>query len=734
MSAPLLVELLTEELPPKALQALGQAFAAGVRDGLAARELLAAGSGAGAPAMQVYASPRRLGVLLEAVQATAPERSFVQKLVPAGVGLDARGEPTPALCKKLEALGLPYDPARIASEPESGKEAPKAAAKEGAARARPDILVYRGVRSGITLAEGLQAALLESIERLPIPKVMSYQLADGRTTVQFVRPVRRLVALHGTQVVPVQALGLQAGRDTAGHRFHAPGDLAVDAAGNYETLLRERGKVLASFAVRRQSVVAQVKQAAARCGAHAVMPEALVDEVTALVEWPVVYESGFDADFLAVPQNCLILTMQQNQKYFALQDAAGKLRNRFLLVSNIETRDAAAIVAGNARVVRARLADAKFFFDQDRQHRLETRLGSAANVVYHRGLGTQEQRIDRLVHLARSIAAALPSGVAPDAAAVARAALLAKTDLGTLMVGEFPELQGEMGAIYARAQGEDEAVAVAIDEHYRPRYAGDAVPQSAAGACVALADKVEILCGLFGAGERASGDKDPYALRRNALGILRILEEKAMPLELQHLVALGFEAFDPARLPAGFQRCESEVEAFLYERLRGLLLEQGFAVREVDAVISLRPGRIDRIGARMAAVRAFMQLPESGNLAAANKRIGNLLRKSAPAAAAQLQEGAAPRFDGGLLLEPAEKQLAAAFEFVAPQVDAALAAGDDAGLLRALIPLKQPVDRFFDEVMVLVEDPRLRDNRLALLGMLQALMNRIADISLLAAG
>jgi glycyl-tRNA synthetase beta chain len=712
MSAALLVELVTEELPPRALQALGESFGATLHEVLARRELVAAD----VAQRTVYAAPRRLGVLLAAVRAVAPPRDFAQKLVPASVGLDAQGAPTAALRKKLDALGLAFEAAHIAREAEPGK---------------PEILVYRGRRPGLALAEALQEALLEAIARLPIPKVMSYQLEDGHTTVQFVRPAQRLVALHGQEVVPVRALGLTSGRDSAGHRFHAPGPLPIDSAAHYEALL-ERARVMPSFAARRARIVAQLQQAAGRLGAQVVMPEALVDEVTALVEWPVVYDSAFDAAFLAVPQSCLILTMQQNQKYFALHDAQGRLQNRFLLVSNIETADPAAIVGGNARVLRARLADAKFFFDQDRLHRLETRLAGAASVVYHGSLGSQADRIERLVQLAQAIAAALPAGAALPAPLVARAALLAKADLGTLMVGEFPELQGEMGAIYARAQGEEEAVALAIDEHYRPRFAGDGVPQSPLGACIALADKIETLAGLFGAGERPSGDRDPYALRRNALGLLRILGERALPLTLQQLVALGFAAFDPARLPGKFQPCPQEVETFLYERLRGMLLEQGYHAREVDAVLSLHPGRIDRIGARMAAVRAFMQLPEAENLAAANKRIANLLRKSAPAG-----EPAAPGMPAHVadrLFEPAEQALAAAYRRVLPEVDAALAAGDDSGLLRALTPLKQPVDRFFEEVLVLVEEPALRANRLALLGELRALMNRIADISLLAAG
>ncbi|HYB50650.1 MAG TPA: glycine--tRNA ligase subunit beta [Burkholderiaceae bacterium] len=706
-SEALLVELLTEELPPKALPGLGRAFAEAIHHALVERELAPSDP----QALRVFATPRRLGALVADVRAVAPGRSFEQRLVPASVGLDAHSEPTAALRKKLDALGLVYDPRCIVRESDG----------------RQQMLVYRGLRQGATLAEGLQAALQEAIERLPIPKVMNYQLADGRTTVQFARPVHGLLALHGSQIVPVHALGLQAGGQTTGHRFHAPGVLRIDRALSYEHQLFREGKVIASFSARRARIVEQLQAAAARLSACAVTPEALVDEVTALVEWPVVYESEFDAVFLEVPQNCLILTMQQNQRYFALQDEGGTLRNRFLLVSNIETPDPSAIIAGNARVVRARLADARFFFEQDRQHRLETRLGAAANVVYHHALGSQLQRVERLVVIARSIAAELPASHRVDQNVVARAALLAKADLSTAMVGEFPELQGEMGAIYARIEGEDEEVATAIGEHYRPRFSGDALPSSLVGACLALADKIESIAGLFGVGERPSGDRDPYALRRNALGILRILQERAIPLPLQRLIALALDAFPPADFPRGFKPSPEEIEQFLFERLRGTLLEQGYGAHEVDAVLSLRPGRLDRIGARMAAVRAFMQLPQAENLAAANKRIGNILKK-APVA------DASARLDVHLLIEPAERELAAAFDAVAPQVDAALTAGDDAGVLRALVPLKPPVDRFFDEVMVMVDEPKLQDNRLTLLRQLRALMNQIADISLLAAG
>ena len=707
MKAPLLVEIFTEELPPKALPALRDAFARTIRDGLVARQLADGGA-----RVDAFATPRRLAVRIADVAAVSPERQFQHKLVPAAIGLDATGNPTPALRKKLDALGLEYDAARI----------------ERVADGKQEILRYQGVAPGIPLADGLQAALEDAIARLPIPKVMHYQLDDGRTTVQFVRPAHRLVALHGDAVVPVQALGLQSGRETRGHRFLCAEPLCIGHADTYEKQLFEQGKVIASFEARRARMTVLIEAAAARAGAKPVMPAALVDEVTALVEWPAVYESGFEEAFLEVPQSCLILTMQQNQKYFALQDTQGRLRNRFLLVSNLETADPSAIVAGNARVVRARLADAKFFFDQDRLQPLDSRLAGAEHIVYHHRLGSQLQRIDRLTALARAIALALPEAQRPEEAAVARAAWLAKADLGTLMVGEFPELQGEMGRIYARQEGEREDVAQAIEEHYQPRFAGDAVPASTIGACVALADKLEALAGLFGAGERATGDRDPYALRRNALGVLRILTEKSLPLSLHGLVALAFDIFAASESQT-FSRCEDEVLDFLYDRLRGMLLEQGCSANETEAVLSLRPERIDRVPARMEAVRAFMQLPQAASLASANKRIGNILRKAEAA-----ESTATDILRDDLLQEPAERELAAAFHTVAPEVDRLLATGDDAGVLRALVPLKLPVDRFFDDVMVMVDEPALRANRLALLARLRTVMNRVADISQLAAG
>ena len=697
MAASLLVELNTEELPPKALKTLSEAFAAGIEKGLRARHFLAPDS-----ATTAFGAPRRLAVHVSAVAARSPDQPFRQKLVPVAVGLDAHGNATPALLKKLATLGANVDHRGLKRESDGKQE----------------VLVYEGTRSGADLVDGLQAALDEAIEKLPIPKVMSYQLGDGSTTVQFVRPAHRLVALHGAHVVAVAVLGLQAGRETFGHRFHSSGPLAIGDADRYAGQLEDEGKVIASFARRRARIEELVTAAAARLRAAPVMPDALLDEVAALVEWPVVYESGFEKEFLDVPQECLILTMQQNQKYFALKDGAGRLLNRFLLVSHLQTDDPSAIVAGNARVVRARLADAKFFFDQDRRRTLESRLPLLSSVIYHAKLGSQLERVERITGIAVEVAKAL--GV--DRTHVERAARLAKADLRTDMVGEFPELQGLMGRYYAQHDGEPADVAGAIEDHYRPRFADDALPSTAVGTCVALADKLETLVGLFGIGEKPTGDRDPFALRRHAIGVLRMLSEKQLPLSIGDLLAVAEQAFNGIKT---FKPNSAEVLAFLYERLRGLLREQGFSANEVESVVVQSPPRIDDVAERLAAVRAFMQLPEAESLAAANKRIGNILKKS---------EGAAARVDEALLFEPAEKSLADAFAEISPRAQRLFDAGDYTASLKALAPLKLPVDRFFDDVMVNVDDVKLRANRLALLARLRAQMNRVADLSLLAAG
>lgn len=692
MNASLLIELQTEELPPKALVTLSEAFAAGIERGLRSRHFLAPDA-----KLTAYGAARRLGVLITHVSAVSPAQAFKQKLVPVAVGIASDGSATPALAKKLAALGIEAQVAELKRESDGKTEQ----------------LVYEGVKPGVALSSGLQAALDEAIAGLPIPKVMSYQLADGQSTVQFVRPVQHLVVLHGTEVVPLSALGLAAGRTTRGHRFHSSAPIDIASADGYAEQLEREGRVIASFAARRARLVELVQAAAAKLGATPIMPPELVDEVNALTEWPAVYESGFEREFLEVPEQCLILTMQQNQKYFALRGADGRLVNTFLLVSHIEAADGgAAIRSGNARVVRARLADAKFFYDQDRRQTLESRIPGLAHVVYHNKLGSQLERVERVVN----IAVAIGRWLGVDETHVERAARLAKADLRTLMVGEFPELQGIMGEVYAQHDGEAADVALAIREHYQPRFAGDALPASRVSLAVALADKLETLAGLFGIGQVPTGDKDPYALRRHALGVLRMLIERDLPLSLPELVDMAFAAFGPAHGPA-----QSEVREFLFDRLVGYLRDAGYTPQEIDAVIALRPPRWGDIPRRLAAVRAFSQLPEAESLAAANKRIGNILKKAT--------EPVPSSYRPELLLEPAEQALAAALERVAPGAEVLAAGGQYEALLKSLAPLKLPVDAFFDEVMVNVDDAALRANRLALLARLHAAMNRVADLA-----
>jgi len=694
----LLVELFVEELPPKALKKLGEAFAGLLSDSLKAQGLAAADV-----AVTAFASPRRLGVHVTDVATKAADRAVQQKLMPVAVALDASGAPTPALLKKLAALG-------------AGPEAVPGLKR--APDGKAEALFLDSVVAGATLAEGLQKALDETLAKLPIPKVMTYQLADGWTDVKFVRPAHGLVALHGSNVVPVEALGLVAAQATRGHRFEASVDsIVIESADAYAAQLREQGAVIAGFAERRAEIVRQLDAAAAAAGGlKPIEDEALLDEVTALVERPNVLSCQFEPEFLAVPQECLILTMKANQKYFPLLDAAGKLTNRFLVVSNIRPADASAVVEGNERVVRPRLADAKFFFDQDRKKPLAARVAGLDKVVYHGKLGSQGERVERVRAIAKAIAAML--GV--DAAQVDQAAQLAKADLLTDMVGEFPELQGIMGGYYARHDGLPEAVAEAIEDHYKPRFAGDALPRNNVGLAVALADKLETLVGLFGIGQLPTGDKDPFALRRHALGVIRMLTERAGKLELGALLAA-------AVLPFGalIQDPRAALTDFVMDRLAGALREQGYSAQEVDAVLALRPERLADVAQRLDAVRAFQALPEAASLAAANKRIGNILKKAEGTVEA--------RVDPALLKEPAEASLAAALHAAQPRADALFGQGEYAASLRELAALKAPVDAFFDDVMVNAEDAALRANRLGLLKSLFDAMNRVAELARLAA-
>ncbi|WP_186101030.1 glycine--tRNA ligase subunit beta [Burkholderia gladioli] len=694
-TAPLLVELLTEELPPKALARLGDAFAEGLAQRLAARDLID-----GEAVFERFATPRRLAVLILNVRAVAPERQVREKVLPVSVALDANGNPTPPLAKKLAALGRPELGIADLERAQDGK-------------AEAFFLNYSA--PGVTLADGLQAALKETLDKLPIPKVMTYQRPDG-SDVQFVRPVHRLTVLHDTDVVPVSAFGIDAGDTTLGHRFLSSGAVAIGSAAGYAETLRERGRVIAHFVDRKEQIRTALAEQAG--GDTVVMPEALLDEVASLVEWPVVYACRFEDEFLQVPQECLILTMQTNQKYFALTDAAGKLRSRFLIVSNIETATPVEIVEGNERVVRPRLADAKFFFETDKKTRLADRVPRLANVVYHNKLGSQLARVERI----ETIAAGIAPAIGADPALAQRAARLAKADLLTDMVGEFPELQGTMGTYYARHDGEPEEVAVACTEHYQPRFSGDTLPEAAVSTAVALADKLETLVGIWGIGLAPTGEKDPFALRRHALGVLRLLLEKQLPLDIVELLRAAQASFAGI---AGVADSTDAIFAFFLDRLRGLLRERGYSAGEIDAVLGLEPTRIDELIARLDAVREFTRLAEAEALAAANKRISNILKKS---------EGAAPgAIQPALLAEPAEQALAAQLAEVAPRVQSQLAARDYTGALSALAALRAPVDTFFNDVMVNAEDPALRANRLALLSALHQQMNCVADISKLAA-
>jgi glycyl-tRNA synthetase beta chain len=698
MNQTLLVELLTEELPPKALAKLGDAFAAGIVAGLKSRDFLEADSVATS-----YATPRRLAVSITNVRGMSPDKSIREKVLPVSVALSAEGQPSAPLLKKLAALANAVKVAEI-----------KLTELERAVDGKAESFFYTYTAPGSVLHEGLQASLEETITKLPIPKVMSYQRPDG-STVEFVRPVHKLIALHGADVVPLAILGLAAGRTTLGHRFLSQGEFAINNADSYASTLEVQGKVIASIDARKEKIRAALLDRADTD--KTLMPESLLDEVTALVEWPVVYECNFEQEFLSVPQECLILTMQTNQKYFALTDNHGRLRSRFLIVSNLETADPQHIIGGNERVVRPRLSDAKFFFEQDKKKKLADRLPGLANVVYHNKLGTQAQRTERVKVLAGKIAKALGA----DVALAERGALLAKTDLLTDMVGEFPELQGIMGTYYARHDGEHDEVAQAISEHYQPRFAGDALPATQTGTAVALADKLETLIGIWGIGLQPTGDKDPFALRRHALGVLRMLIEKRLPLSLNNLLS------DTAQLFAGnanFKDSTADVTAFMFDRLRGLLRERGFAQNEIEAVVAQSPDTLDNIVERLNAVKAFAELPEAESLAAANKRITNILKKV---------DNVNGNVQKGLLREAAEEGLYSAMTLLKPQVDDAFAKGDFAGTLKSLAHLRNNVDAFFNDVMVMADDEQLRNNRIALLSDLHGMMNQVADISKLAA-
>lgn len=701
----LLVELLTEELPPKALRKLAAAFAEGIEGSLRRQNLVTEASCA-----TVFATPRRLAIHLTAVLAQAPEQLVSQKLMPVQVGLDAQGQATPALLKKLAALG-----AEATAVPQLRQ------IREG----KSNVLFLDRTQPGKSLADGLQIALDEVVQQLPIPRVMVYQLADGWQNVHFVRPVHGLLVLHGDAIIPIQAFGLVASSITQGHRFEARTEhLMIGHADHYEARLQTDGAVIPHFDRRYELIWHELQATAASLDLRVIEDTALLDEVTALVERPNILVGLFPAEFLQVPAECLILTMKANQKYFPLVDAAGQLANRFLIVANITPIDATNIITGNERVVRSRLADAQFFFEQDRKTTLASRLPGLDKVIYHHQLGSQGERIAYLCRLAQVFATQLENDALAKQAK--QAASLAKADLLTDMVGEFPELQGIMGRYYAQYEGISDAIAFAIEDHYKPRFAGDELPRNLVGVCVALADKLETLVSMFSIGLTPSGDKDPYGLRRHALGTIRILIEKNLPLPLDELFATTIAILgDPgtSHVRPVTPRLASQLQEFFFDRLAYNLREQGYRPQEIEAVLNLRPQRLYDIPKRLAAVRAFAALPEAVSLAAANKRVSNILKKS---------NNTDMSLQLANLREPAEITLYQVLSAIEKEVDAAFNNGDYVNALQKLAALKEPVDHFFDQVLVNCEDLLLRQTRLALLAKLQAAMNRVADIACLA--
>ena len=698
-NASLLVELFTEELPPKVLKKLGESFATGIKTGLQKRGLLAANS-----ASTMFATPRRLAVYLTNVGAVAPDETVIRKLMPSSVGLDADGKPTQALIKKLTGLGKSdFDVAKLE--------------REGEGKAQQ--LLLRELVKGQSLQVALQTALEETIVALPVPKLMSYQLADGTTTVQFVRPAHGLVALHGDNVVPIHVLGHDASAMTHGHRFQGAADIELKHADEYESRLENEGGVIAGFDKRRAEIMRLLFAHAEQTGDTLGEPEdysALLDEVTGLVERPTVYVGKFDAEFLDVPAECLVLTMKLNQKYFPLFLSEGGLSSRFLIVSNMRLDNPQNVIEGNERVVRPRLADARFFFETDKKTKLADRIPKLTSVVYHNKLGSQGERIERVRKLAVNIAAMIGA----DVQQADRAAFLAKADLVTDMVGEFPELQGIMGRYYALHDGESPVVADSIAQHYQPRFAGDKLPDSLVALSVALADKMETLAGLFGIGQQPTGDKDPFALRRHALGVLRMLMDRKLPPSLHDMVSAAFDAFPKGLLG----RADTDLNMFLLERLRGLLRERGYSIGEVESVLAAEFWRLDETIERLDAVRFFAKLPEAESLAAANKRISNILKKN---------DKQFVNVDRAQFVEPAEITLFEVIKYTKPEFEKYFSKGDYANALKTLAALKTPVDAFFDGVMVNAEDAKLRENRLALLTDLHRLMNKVADLSKLAA-
>jgi glycyl-tRNA synthetase beta chain len=699
----LLIELGTEELPPKALPVLAEAFARGIAEGLSKRGISLGSS-------QCLYSPRRLAVLIETVQAEQPAQTNEVFGPYANIALDAHGQATPALRAFAQKNGLALEQLEKTSD------------------AKGERFVARSTRAGSFTIELLPEIVHEAVKALPIPKPMRW----GNRSESFVRPAHWLLALFGSAIVPMTVLGLKAGRASRGHRFHAPEAFDVATPESYIEALSAR-KVLVNAEARKARIAAQIEAAAATAGKRAEIPADLLDEVNCLVEWPAAILCQFESAFLRVPHEALVSTMQANQKFFALRNADGALSEYFVGIANIDSKDPAQIKQGYERVIRPRFADAAFFFDEDLKQGLPAMAEGLASVTYQQKLGSYADKTARIAALAETIATEL--GL--DAAQVRRAAELCKADLQSRLVGEFPELQGIAGRYYAKAAGEPDAVATAIDEAYLPRFAGDAIAGSKLGQVLAIAERLDTLAGGFAAGLKPTGNKDPFALRRNALGLARTLLESGIELVLRDLIEQAYllqpgnsanvsvdEPLDVATIE------QIEIYKFVMDRLRGYFNELGFNDRLFDAALGndgslgITQHALPDFAKRLAAIAEFAKLPEASALAAANKRIGNILKKSG--------SEAADKVSVDLLQEQAEKDLWQAVQAVAQNNAGKLAGRDYVAVLQALAALRAPVDGFFEGVMVNAEDSNVRGNRLALLKNLAAQFNAVGDISVLA--
>jgi glycyl-tRNA synthetase beta chain len=702
-----LVEIGTEELPPKALRSLELAFVQGLTSGLEKLSLAHGG-------IVSFSTPRRLAVRVERLPARQPDQDIKRRGPPVNAAFDQEGKPTRAAMAFAESCGTQVESLKRIEE------------------TKGSFLYFVGTRAGAAVTQLLPALVQGALDALPIPKRMRW----GSGEAEFVRPIHWLLMLYGSEVIPGEVLETPSGNLTRGHRFHAPEPITVPDPRSYERLLKSRGHVVASFAARRELIRDRVVRLAMELGGRALIEEALLDEVTALVEWPVPLAGQFEERFLSLPREVLISTLQDHQRYFPLEDGSARLMPAFIAVSNIESHDPVKVRQGNERVVRPRLADAAFFWEQDHRRPLASRREGLDAVTFQAKLGSLGDKTRRIRSLAGEIASAGGNGRAQ----AERAAELCKCDLLTAMVGEFPELQGIMGAYYAQADGESAAVASAIREHYLPRGAGDELPTTETGVALAIADKLDTLAGIFAIGEKPSGTKDPFGLRRAAIGVLRILIEKGLDLDLQRFVARALELVraDMVRIGAGkrapqlsLSTVSAEIYEYMMERLRAYYLERAgtqpavgaaqMTTEMFDAVLAARPSSPLDFDARLKALSTFLELPESGSLTAANKRIANILRKAGERPPAEL--------DVEQLRESAEIRLFDSMRALRDAVAASVAERQYANALGRLAQLRPAVDAFFDQVMVMAEDRKLRANRLALLAQLQGLFAGIADLS-----